>query len=280
MANPWAPNAKKDPFKYAPVATPTPTPAPAGTGAGMAASFVDAAASAQGKSTGHSGPQTVSAANNPYGVPDSNARGNTAPGAGKAAQNAWVNSWQQQNAMNKPTGQNYEGDASSMWASMMADHEAGLEGKLQGTYADEALSGRRMAEMNALGGGGVGGAFAGGAGQVALGGMQQRLKTRNDHTKQGLEMKMARLTQLIKQAEAGKDRNLQRELQAEMDKTQMAIAGMHAGSDLPPGSSSSSSGDRASGGASGTDFSEEQKETIRNLPDGPMYDDIKKRAGV
>lgn len=138
-----------------------------------------------------------------------------------------------------PSGATFQSDANSMWSGMMADHDAGLEGKLQGTYADEALNQRRMSEMNALEGGGVGGAFAGGTAQVALGGQQNRLKARNDHLKQGLEMKMARLQQLIKQAEANKDRNLMRELQAEADKTQMAIAGMHAGQNLPPGSGGS-----------------------------------------
>jgi hypothetical protein len=128
----------------------------------------------------------------------------------------------------------FQMNADSLWSQMMADHEAGLQGQLQGTYADEANAGRRMAEMNAMGGGRMGGAFAGGMAQTAIGGEQARLKARNDHLKQGLEMKMARLQQLIKQAEANRDRNLQRELQAEADKTQMAIAGQYAGSDLPP----------------------------------------------
>lgn len=123
----------------------------------------------------------------------------------------------------------YEEDASKMWSGMMADNDASLAGALKGTYADEALSGRRMNEMNALGGGGMGGAFAGGLAQTAIGGEQARLKAKNDNLKQGLELKMARLQQLIRQAEAGKDRNLQRELQAEADKTQLAIAGMATG---------------------------------------------------
>lgn len=125
-------------------------------------------------------------------------------------------------------------DISAMWADMMAQHDAGLEGKLQGTFADEANAGRRMNEMNALGGGGMGGAFAGGLGQVVLGGDQQRINVRNEHNKQGLEMKMARLEQLIKQAEAGKDRDLERELRAEADKTALEIAAMGAEQGAPP----------------------------------------------
>jgi hypothetical protein len=113
------------------------------------------------------------------------------------------------------------------WADIQKQHDAGLQGQLDSTYADESLAGRRMAEMNALGGGGSGGgAFAGGAAQVALGGMQQRLDVRNQHNKQGLEMKMAVLGRYMEQAERDKDRNLQAWLQDQSDQTALAIAGM------------------------------------------------------
>lgn len=113
------------------------------------------------------------------------------------------------------------------WADIQKQHDAGLQGQLDSTYADESLAGRRMAEMNALGGGGSGGgAFAGGAAQVALGGMQQRLDVRNQHNKQGLEMKMAVLGRYMEQAERDKDRNLQAWLQDQSDKTALQIAGM------------------------------------------------------
>lgn len=115
-----------------------------------------------------------------------------------------------------------------MWGETQAQYEGALGDMLEGTYADEAAAGRRNAEMNALAGGGMGGAFAGGQAQVALGGMQQRLKARQDWAKRGLELKMTYLQHMLRQAEAEKDRDLQQWLQAEADKTALEIAGMQA----------------------------------------------------
>lgn len=115
-----------------------------------------------------------------------------------------------------------------MWNQTQAQHEAGLQGMLEGTYADEAAAGRRNAEMNALSGGGMGGAFAGGQAQTAIGGMQARLKARNDHMKQGLQMKMTYLQHMLQQAEREKDRDLQEWLQTEADKTLIEIQGMQS----------------------------------------------------
>ncbi len=112
------------------------------------------------------------------------------------------------------------------WSGIQDQHNAGLGGMLEGTYADEANAARRSSEMNAAMGGGVGGAFAGGQAQVALGGMQQRLGARNEHLKQGLEMKMSVLQRYLQQAEQEKDRDLQRWLQTEADKTAMELAEM------------------------------------------------------
>lgn len=120
----------------------------------------------------------------------------------------------------------YEQQAANAWAGIMAQHDAGLQGKLGQTYADEAAAGRRADVMNArLGRGVSGGGFAAGQAQVALGGMAQRQDVLNKHGKQGLEMKMAFLDTLIRRAEATKDRRLQEQLQAESDKTMLAMQG-------------------------------------------------------
>jgi len=117
-------------------------------------------------------------------------------------------------------------DISSLWADILKDHDAGRQGLFNQANADEAGAARRNAEVNAISGGGVGGAFAGGNAQVAIGGMQARQKALQDFNKQGVELKMARLEQLIKQAEAKGDRDLSRELQAEADKTAMTLKGL------------------------------------------------------
>lgn len=119
----------------------------------------------------------------------------------------------------------FQGKADALWTEMLAGHDASLGGKMNQTYADEAGAGRRMAEMNAGMGRGVSGGFAGGMGQVALGGMQQRQDVMSQHEQQGLTMKAAYLDKLIKQAEASNDRELQEQLEAERNATQLAIAG-------------------------------------------------------
>lgn len=116
--------------------------------------------------------------------------------------------------------------ASDQWADTLAQYQKQGEGINTQSYADEANNARRNAEMNAQSGGGMGGSFAGGQAQVQLGGMQQRQQAQQAYQKQGLEMKMAHLDQLIKRAEASNDRNLQRELQAEADKTALTLKTM------------------------------------------------------
>jgi hypothetical protein len=141
------------------------------------------------------------------------ANGNMAPSASATA--------------NLKTGNN-QNTVDGMWADIQKSSQAGLDDKLTGTYADEALNARRNSEMNAAAGSGVGGAFAGGAAQVALGGMQQRTDVRNEHHKQNLQMKMTYLQRMMEQAERDKDRNLQAWLQTESDKTAMTVAQMEA----------------------------------------------------
>lgn len=119
-------------------------------------------------------------------------------------------------------------DFQAQWGQMQQDWDAGLQGELEGTMADEARAGRMNSEMNAASGGGMGGAFAGGQAQVALGGMQQRLQARNQHLKQGMEMKMTVLQNYIKQAMQDKDIALQKWLQTEADNTAMALAQANA----------------------------------------------------
>lgn len=124
----------------------------------------------------------------------------------------------------------YDLQTDKMWQGIQDDQAKGLEGMLQGTYADEARQGRTFNEMNAnMGGNAAGGAFAGGQAQVALGGMQQRLGARNQWGKQQLDMKMAYLGNMMKQAEASKDRELQAYLQGEADKTSLLLAEMQYG---------------------------------------------------
>jgi hypothetical protein len=126
----------------------------------------------------------------------------------------------------QPQGNGLQDQASQMWADMLTQSDQGLNDTIKGTYADEALNQRRNAEMNAAAGGGVGGAFIGGMAQAQIGGEQARVNARSQHTKDQLNMKMAYLDKLIRQAEASNDRDLQRELQAEADNTQIQLASM------------------------------------------------------
>ena len=121
-------------------------------------------------------------------------------------------------------GPGYDEQASDMWSNLLAGYDASLGGKMQQTYADEAGAGRKADAMNAMLGRGVaGGGYQAGQAQVALGGMAQRQDTLNQHTRQGLQMKMTYLESLIRRAEAGKDRALQEKLQAEADKTLLLL---------------------------------------------------------
>ena len=124
------------------------------------------------------------------------------------------------------SGFDYESQSDALWKQNLKDFEGGLQGQLDQTYADEARAGR-IADSQAgeLGRSLSGGGYAAGQAQVQLGGMAQRQDTRNKHVQQGLQMKMAYLDTLIKRAEASKDRNLQEKLQAEADKTMLAING-------------------------------------------------------
>lgn len=120
----------------------------------------------------------------------------------------------------------YDQQADDMWAQAQKDYDASLEGEMSQTYADEARAGRLADAQSAMLGQGVsGGGYQAGQAQVALGGMQQRQNTLSQHYKQGLTMKMAYLDTLIKRAEASKDRALQEKLQAEADKTMLAMQG-------------------------------------------------------
>src|SRR3990167_281785 len=144
------------------------------------------------------------------GGPQKSGRGDAAASGGGATSEASPVDFQQQ--------------ANDLWSGMLAEHDANLGGKMQQTYADQSLAGRRAAEMNAGRGNSVGGSFGQGQAQVAIGGMQARQDTLTKHTNQGLTMKAAYLDKLIKQAEAKNDREREAYLQAEQDKTQLAIA--------------------------------------------------------
>lgn len=110
----------------------------------------------------------------------------------------------------------------------LKEYDDTKEGLYKQTYADEALAGRRMSEMNALSGGGMGGAFAGGAAQVALGGEQARLKAGQDFAKNRLELKMAYLDRMMKQAQYEGNIDLQKWVATEQDKTSLAVSQMQA----------------------------------------------------
>lgn len=111
-----------------------------------------------------------------------------------------------------------------MWADVLSDYDASLEGKIGQTYADEARAGRRSdVESSMLGQGVSGGGYQAGQAQVALGGMSQRQDVMNEHYKQGLMMKLTYLESLIKRAEAAKDRAHADRLRAEEDKTLLLL---------------------------------------------------------
>ncbi len=112
------------------------------------------------------------------------------------------------------------------WTDILDTHDKGLDDVMQGISADESRNARRSAEMNANMGGAVGGNFQSGQIQAQLGGSLLRSQARQEHTSRGLELKMTYLQRMMEEAMREGDRDLQWQIQQEMSKTQMAIAGM------------------------------------------------------
>jgi hypothetical protein len=112
--------------------------------------------------------------------------------------------------------------ADEMWQQMQDEYGTGLQNTLQGTYADEAVMGRRAAEMNALGGGsGYGGSFNAAMAQTALGGEQLRANARQKAMEGHLNMEGAYLERLMSRAQSEDDQDFQAYLQALVDSNAM-----------------------------------------------------------
>lgn len=141
------------------------------------------------------------------------------------------------------TGQSVQG----MWENIWADYQNSLGNIYAPADAAQSAAARRAAEQNALMGGGLGGGFQAGQAQANLTGQQMRMDIAREHEKQGLQMKLGWLDQLIARAEKSGDRDLQRELQAMADETRLKIASAEFNApDLmpePPAPAGSSKGD-------------------------------------
>lgn len=109
-----------------------------------------------------------------------------------------------------------------LWKSMQDEYKTGLDNTLKGTYADEAVMGRRAAEMNALGGGsGYGGSFNAAMAQTALGGEQLRADARQKAQEGHLNMEGAYLERLMSRAQNEDDQDFQAYLQSMIDSNQL-----------------------------------------------------------
>ena len=110
--------------------------------------------------------------------------------------------------LNTPEGQanQQQNDFQSQWRDIMNSQAGNLAGQLSGVEGATAAQGRQMANMNALAGRSVGGAFAGGAAQTALGGAQMAQDIRAKHGAETTKMRLGWLQSQIDLAERAKDR--------------------------------------------------------------------------
>lgn len=114
------------------------------------------------------------------------------------------------------------------WSQLWEQYNQAGEAAQQQTFMDEARAGRGMSAVNAMTGGSLGGAFAGGAGSVAVGGMQARLQAQQQHAQQGLELRMAYLDRLYADAEREDNQELTQWIENERNKTALDVAALQA----------------------------------------------------
>lgn len=124
-------------------------------------------------------------------------------------------------------------ESEQQFQDVMKDWEASGENIESIAQAQESAAGRRAAEMNAALGRGMGGGFAGGMAQASLTGQRERLSLEQEHQTRGLELQMTHLQDLLKQAEAAKDRDLQLDLQDKISTLMMQLEAVRTGGDLP-----------------------------------------------
>lgn len=122
-------------------------------------------------------------------------------------------------------------DWQQQWSDIYADYEKSLPEQFRQADLAAASQGRRQNELNAImgGTGGIGGMYGSTMAQMGLTGQNLRMQAQAEHDKRGLEMKLGWLDQQIKLAEAQNNRDLAAQLQAEQNKTQLAIAQAEAG---------------------------------------------------
>lgn len=120
--------------------------------------------------------------------------------------------------------------ADTEWQGIKGDLNKGLQEQYKGIDFDTSRMGRRMANINAMSGGSVGGAFVGGQMQAGLEGAQMKRHALNDHQNRSLKIKMTYLDILLKQAEAQNDREMRLQIENAMRETELKIATMEQGS--------------------------------------------------
>lgn len=141
------------------------------------------------------------------------------------------------------------GTPDQMWEDIMAQYDA--SGKRIDSVANayESNASRRASELAR--GSATGGGFAAGMAQASMSGLANRQKLGMEHDKRGLDLRMTQLNNMLKVAEAAKDRQQAKDIQNMIDKTQMDMTAIDNG--LIPSEDGSYSQPGAGGaGAGGT----------------------------
>lgn len=121
----------------------------------------------------------------------------------------------------------------AMWEDISAKWDESSQGYEDLAREQGQIDARRAAAMNAASGAGMGGGFQTGQAQAQIGTNRAVLEARQEHQLRGAEMHMTRLQQEYKRAEAAGDRQLQRDLQDQMDSTMMSVEMIRQGMQLP-----------------------------------------------
>lgn len=158
----------------------------------------------------------------PPGAPKPGDNGRTQPPATTPAEEEPTTS---PGIANPDDGINWQ-DVQNNWADVLAQHDKGLKDEMYGIDADEARNARRASETNAMMGGSVGGGFQGGQIQAQLSGTLARSKATAEHNMNAVEMKMSFLDKMFQEAMRQGDRELQLQIQDEMNATSIQLEEM------------------------------------------------------
>lgn len=118
----------------------------------------------------------------------------------------------------------------SMWSDMLSNSEQGLEDRLSGLTAEEAMNRRRASEM--MQGSAVGGAWQSGQIQAQLGGEMLRSQARAEHQQQQLEVRMGVLDQMMQYALSTNNTEAQKWIAEQQMATQMALGQLASSTQL------------------------------------------------